>query len=275
MVFKVELSDFWGLSYCAAIHPIQNMDSRNALLELRGVLVQSFEAFLQEPEIQKKYGVPIDALSRISFLGPDPAVNPRSAWIPIPNTEDEARPSGITNEEFKGFIDRITELFNVRDLYGTDFHQAVTSIFHEAFFTPVVNRPFRSGTYVRFSYGSGESEFSKSQNVPCEVCGENRVIDACHIIPRRAKGAGHADNTLFLCPTHHRLLDACMLSKEEWGTIDWTRKNADAQKFAEEVIKVAHARFWKKVDAGIYRRQSTWEAHYDEEAEEKDSNSEE
>jgi len=251
------------------------MDGHNALLELRAAIVLSFEAFLNEPAIQKKYGVHIDALSLISFQGEAPAGNSQNSWIPIPNTEDENRPAGLTNEEFKGFMDRLLDLFRKKDMYDDILSQQVIAIFHEAFFKPAVNQPFRDGTYVRFSYASGDSKFEKSQNIPCEICGENRVIDACHIIPRRAQGSRAYDNILFLCPTHHRLLDACMLSREEWGKIDWIRKNVEARIFADEVVKVAHARFWKKVEAGIYRRQTTWEAHYDEEAEEKENSNEE
>lgn len=44
----------------------------------------------------------------------------------------------------------------------------------------------------------------------------NRVVDICHIIPNRIKGTQKIDNVLFPCLTHHRLFDACMMSKEEW-----------------------------------------------------------
>jgi hypothetical protein len=50
-----------------------------------------------------------------------------------------------------------------------------------------------------------------------------------------------------------------MLSKEEWDKIDWTRKSYKSQIYAEKVLKVAHGKFWEKVEAGKYQKQTTWE----------------
>lgn len=242
-------------------HPQRDRAQDNALLEVRNLVLQSVETLLKESGIHKQYGVPIDSLSLVSFASDDEPANTQSSWLPIPGGEDEARPAGITNEEFKETIDKLVKLFNENRMYGSALHQEVTAIFHEAFFKPAINKPFRNGTYVRLAYGTGESEFEKSQNVPCEICGENRVIDICHIVPRRVNGTGKIDNVLFLCPTHHRLFDACMLSKEEWDKIDWGRKARKSQAYAEKVLMVAHRKFWEKVNAGIYRRQTTWETN--------------
>jgi hypothetical protein len=240
-------------------HPIKDYRHYNALLDVRNLVIQSVENFLQEPSIKKKYGVPVESLSLISFSDHEEPVNPQSSWIPIPSDEDETRPAGITNEEFKEFVDRLDKFFNDNRTYGSPAHLKVVSIFHEAFFKPSANKPFKGGTYVRRPYGTAETTFEKSQAVPCEVCGENRVVDVSHIIPRRLKGSERIDNVLFLCPTHHRLFDTCMLSEEEWNKIEWTRKSRKSQIYASKVFKIGHKKFWEKIESGVTRKQTTWE----------------
>ena len=236
-------------------HPLKDYREHNALLDVRNLVLQGVESFLNEPAIKKKYGVPIDSMGLVSFSHDMEPVIPKSSWIPVPSDEDETRPAGITNEEFREFEKGIDKLFREGNMYPSGLHVKVIFLFREAFLKPSVNRPFRAGTYVRF----GVSGFLKDQAVPCEICGENRVVDTCHIIPRRVKGAQKVDNVLFLCPTHHRLFDTCMLSKEEWDRIDWTRKSRKSQVYAEKVLKVAHGNFWEKVGAGKYQKQTTWE----------------
>lgn len=231
----------------------------NGLIGLRAAVLQSFLGFLNEPAVKKRYGSPVDSLSLVSFSEHDACLNPDGPWIPISVIEDSKRPAGITNEEFRDFIERIDAHFKRHELDGSLLRQDIVNLFHEAFFKPSSNRPFQKGTYVRFSYATGESAFSKSQNIPCEICGENRVIDECHIIPRVINGHGRLGNILFLCPSHHRLFDRCMLSKEEWDKIDWSRKDPPSQTYVEKVIKVAHLSFWKEIESGIYRRYSSVE----------------
>lgn len=50
-----------------------------------------------------------------------------------------------------------------------------------------------------------------------------------------------------------------MLSREEWEKIDWGRKAKKSQIYAERVLKIAHGKFWGKVEAGVYQKQSTEE----------------
>jgi hypothetical protein len=226
-------------------HPQSDSKEHNAVLDVRNLVYQSIEAFFNEPAIQKKCGVPIDSTSLISFNHNDEPKYLRSSWIPVPSNEDETRPSGITNEEYKEFSARLDKLFVDGNMYPSTLHNHVASLFMEAFLKPATNRPFRAGTYVRF----GVSGFIKDQAVPCEICSESRVIDLCHIIPRRLRGSDGINNILFLCSTHHRLFDTCMLSREEWDKIDWSRKSKKSQIYAEKVIKVAHSQFWDKVEA--------------------------
>lgn len=53
----------------------------------------------------------------------------------------------------------------------------------------------------------------------CEICGENRSIDFCHIKPAADGGPITATNCLVLCPTHHRLFDSNELADIEFEKI--------------------------------------------------------
>jgi hypothetical protein len=60
----------------------------------------------------------------------------------------------------------------------------------------------------------------------CMICNEGRVIDLCHISP---KCDGHElvpENTLVLCPSHHRLFDSGLLYDQEVRRILLRLKNA-------------------------------------------------
>ena len=59
---------------------------------------------------------------------------------------------------------------------------------------------------------------------PCEICGEDRITNASHILPRSHGGGGSPQNLLYLCPTHHHLFDHHRLSEEEWAKIDLSKK---------------------------------------------------
>jgi len=241
-------------------HPLSNYKEHNALLDVRNLVVQSVETFLNEPAIKKKYGVPIDSTDLVSFSHNDEPVNPQSSWIPIAGGEENTRPAGITNKEFTEFSDRLSKLFIDHGMYTSSLFIDVLNLFREAYLRPTENRPFSQGIYTRLIFGDiVNAETIKKQIVPCEVCGENRVVDICHIIPRRIKGSEKIDNAIFLCPSHHRLFDTCMLSKEEWAKIDWSRKARKSQIYAEKVLKVAHGKFWEKVEAGEWQKQTTWE----------------
>ena len=243
-----------------AKNPQYGHEKNNSLLEIRNLIIESVRAFLGEPSIRKKYGVPIDALSLVSFSSNDEPFNPKSSWIPIQDNEKESRPAGITNEEFSEICERLDRVFIAQGMHSSGLSIKVLELFREAFLKPEENRPFNKGTYTRLIFGKTvDSETTKKQTIPCEVCGENRTIDSCHIIPKRLNGTQDIDNIIFLCPTHHRLFDSCMLSKEEWGKIDWTRKSHKAQIYAEKVLKTAQLRFWDKIEARKYEKQTTWE----------------
>ena len=105
------------------------------------------------------------------------------------------------------------------------FHdiQKIDKLITKTFYIDCENRPFNSCDSDTIGRLLAEVTWHgniKNRNVPCEICGENRSIDRCHIIPTKLGGSAMADNILFLCPTHHRLLDRFMLSKAEWTVIN-------------------------------------------------------
>ena len=68
----------------------------------------------------------------------------------------------------------------------------------------------------RGEYGpTTEVEQRYAREIGCVVCGENRVTDAAHLIPRKRGGVRAVSNIVPLCPTHHRLYDRGKLSDEE------------------------------------------------------------
>lgn len=48
---------------------------------------------------------------------------------------------------------------------------------------------------------------------PCEICGEKRFTQRCHIVPRHKNGNDEENNILYLCPTHHVVLDNLLIKK--------------------------------------------------------------
>ena len=41
----------------------------------------------------------------------------------------------------------------------------------------------------------------------CEICGFDRYLEKCHLIPRDLGGGKEIYNQVILCPNHHKLLD--------------------------------------------------------------------
>jgi hypothetical protein len=227
----------------------------NSFIRLRNEVVQAIQTFLTEPGILKKYGVPLDGTSLVRYNEKE-EYNPKSSWIPLPSEEDETRPPGLTNEEFQLMLeDQGSSCLLLIHILS----ERVFSIFRETFLKPSENRPFQKGTYVRAIYTYLTNESVLKQNIPCEICGENRATDVCHIIPSRLRGVKTMGNILLLCPTHHRLFDRCMLSEEEWDKIDWSRKSKRANFYAQKVLHVAQERFWEDVKAENYKKQSPFD----------------
>lgn len=146
------------------------------------------------------------------------------------------------------------EAFSRQTVKAGAFHdfQKIDKLITKAFYIDCENRPFNScdsetiaGLLAEIAW-HGEI---KNRNLPCEICGENRSTDRCHIVPSKFKGTAEINNILILCPTHHRLFDRCMLSKAEWAVIDWDRKSIPSQKYAYSVLFEAHKVFWAKIES--------------------------
>ena len=135
--------------------------------------------------------------------------------------------------------------------------QTIDKLIHKAFYIDVENRPFNSNeseTIARLKAEIAWHDEIKNRNIPCEICGENRSIDRCHIIPSKLGGTQETNNLLFLCPTHHRLLDRFMLSKAEWAQVNWERKSQPSQQYAISVTLEAHKVFWAKLAQGDFEK---------------------
>ncbi|MBX9566346.1 HNH endonuclease [Aeromonas hydrophila] len=141
-------------------------------------------------------------------------------------------------------------------------HYEIESLIYKAFYSSIENRPFNEVGSSYISRLKAEIKWDGeilNRNLPCEICGENRSIDRCHIIPNKLGGTQEEENILLLCPTHHRLFDRFMLSKAEWVQIDWDRKAESSRIFAENVTLEAHKVFWKKVEQGHHETINPYE----------------
>lgn len=133
----------------------------------------------------------------------------------------------------------------------------IESLIYKAFYISLENRPFNSDISREISRLKAEIVWEGTilnRNISCEVCGENRSIDRCHIIPNKLGGSNTEENILFLCPTHHRLFDRFMLSEAEWAQVNWERKSESSRHFAENVTLEAHKVFWRKIENGQYEK---------------------
>ena len=97
-----------------------------------------------------------------------------------------------------------------------------------------------------------QAQLSKSYP-PCVLCGETRITEVCHIIPRSEGGADHEDNFLALCPTHHHLFDHNRLTKEEWDKLE---QSLDG-KMESAVIYVKTVRFYSTQQFWLRSERST------------------
>lgn len=96
------------------------------------------------------------------------------------------------------------------------------------------------------SFMAKQSMSYNREYVSCEICGEDRISNWCHILPRSEGGADNKDNYLFLCPTHHHLFDHHRLSKEEWSKLDFSKKGEPAQIYIREIKEKLQRGFWNE-----------------------------
>lgn len=158
------------------------------------------------------------------------------------------------------YIQKIKELEKV--IKESNEIEPLADLIFRSFFLDLENRPYQ----FLHNYGEDGEKFDimfekrrvkwgeiiSNRNLSCEICGENRSVDKCHIIPKKFGGTIDCDNIIFLCPTHHRLLDRFMLSKEEYAAINWIAKSPAARHYAYSIILENHKKFWSRVSKGNY-----------------------
>ena len=106
---------------------------------------------------------------------------------------------------------------------------------------PLHSTPISVGTFI-------EKQASSFYNIykPCEICGENRITNYCHILPYSEGGPSHSNNYIILCPTHHHLFDHNRLKKIEWDKINFSNKLEASQKYIEKVKLPPIKKYWEK-----------------------------
>lgn len=85
----------------------------------------------------------------------------------------------------------------------------------------------------------------------CLICGETRIVDKCHVIPREHKGSNYQDNLFFLCPTHHFLFDHHRLSQEEWARLTIDHLASDSREYILSVRHRRHQQKWESQQRGL------------------------
>jgi hypothetical protein len=229
-----------------------SMEINNSLNELRYRLYELKSKIIGELKVNKKYNKNIDLIfSDLSRVNIEKQENPY--WL-----EGEIvceRPPGPTNREVNKLIDTINEImkkcFYCNDHISDTINSKIVEEVRRTFAIPNENIPFTKGLYDRTPIIRG-----LKQNIPCAICGESRVIDICHIIPAELRGPKDEYNTIYLCPTHHRLFDRLMLTEDEWNKIDWSKKGKASTNYVYYVLKPEIEKFWRSLDKNIYEKQS-------------------
>lgn len=127
--------------------------------------------------------------------------------------------------EIKNFVEKMFEEQNKKQktLALDIIKKKITKKMMQVFAAEIANRPFLFKDHILNH--PDIPEFVAGRNLPCEICGENRAVDRCHIIPARYGGVLSLGNMLLLCPTHHRLFDRGRLSLKEIKQIKFERKS--------------------------------------------------
>ena len=202
------------------------------------------------------------------------AVFPSIRSIPVPIDLYELKRIPQLIDKVPLYIEKIKELENHVDQLARKVVKAgdttllrydeLKDLMFRAFFIDLENRAYnesiirdKSDPYYEPGYLYEMTrvrwgEIISNRNVPCEICGDNRSTDKCHIIPRSLGGTIDSDNILVLCPTHHRLFDRFMLSKAEFASIKWELKSKASQYYVEKVTLPRIKQFWKRVEGKNY-----------------------
>ena len=77
----------------------------------------------------------------------------------------------------------------------------------------------RNPKRVRFGSGITPAQ-RKIYGGSCLICGFDRVVELCHLIPAAIGGNIHPYNIVPLCPNHHTLMDKSLLTTDEEALLD-------------------------------------------------------
>jgi hypothetical protein len=105
-----------------------------------------------------------------------------------------------------------------------------------------INEP--SLVWTQDEYNNLRLDGNKKLYSPCYICGETRVSEYCHIIPRQIGGSNLSTNIVYLCPTHHSCFDKGVLTKAEFEALDLRGKSELAKSYVEEVLRVRQELHW-------------------------------
>ncbi|MFA5762772.1 MAG: HNH endonuclease signature motif containing protein [Bacilli bacterium] len=231
-----------------------DVDMNNEIVELRNLVSKSIKSLFAEPSVSRKLGAPIDSLSLISFAHCKSCPPRETVSPPVPHDLGEA-------QKLESLLPRISEFrekFRVlkeelhpiaqqmSQIHGGWSAPEIESLIYRIFFRELEDRPHQPASMGHLWASVKTDGVIRNRNLPCEVCGENRRTEKCHIIPSALGGTTMDGNILVLCPVHHALLDSHMLSKVEWACIDWARKCEVSQLWAKKVLLVGHESFWEQ-----------------------------
>lgn len=194
---------------------------------------------------------------------------PEPDGIPIPNDLVELSHLPKLIDKIPVYIKKMTELAQeIENFSKYAMHEypvqrsiEIENLIYRAFFIELENRSYDIKCISAEETECPSLEFEmrrirwgeviSGRNPACEICGENRSVDKCHIIPAKLGGTINSDNIIILCPTHHRLFDRYMLSKSEYAAIKWFSKSKPSQYYAENTILENHKKFWNRLKYGI------------------------
>lgn len=230
----------------------------NSLVRLRNEIGSIYDKVFYEIKTKKNYGVTIDFLNS-DFKEHDLNRMENPYWLK--GEIQKERPPGPTNTEIKELLNQLNKIQggfieSLRKEISIEEYQFVMKIIggklFNLFSTITENIKFTKALYDR----NPNIPFDKAQNTPCEICGENRSIDRCHIIPNNIGGKLENHNILYLCPTHHRLFDRFVLTKDEWDKIDWGKKGRASSNFAYYVLKPKMEEFWGRLELNVFEKRT-------------------
>lgn len=174
------------------------------------------------------------------------------AGIPVPNDIIELAHIPELIDQIPLYIEKITEMKKEVEEFSklaakqsfVSTRYEIDNLIYRAFFIQLENRKYD----IKEMRSIRGLPVISNRNPSCEICGENRSIDKCHIIPAKFGGTCNSDNIIILCPTHHRLLDRFMLSKQEYASINWLLKSKPSQHYADKILLENHKKFWIQVE---------------------------